>query len=425
MGASLRDRPRCIRLLPWGALFLVSAMGIVGSSRSAFAQLPAKPSTASSLDPSPSYAAPSTNDDRTFLDGLSWQLLVSGFYMFNGYRVAGTYNDLSPDPATRSSYPYTNSMGFGLNFVGGDLGYRGEKFALRLDLRWGIAVPLLTPIPPVKQGYVSWLPVKQLSIDFGFFDTTFGAEFVDEWTNANYTRGALYFLRQPFNHMGIRAAGRFNENLELRFMVTQGNVFGGTPVAFNEAPAIGWQLSVTPSRVATLLIGGNHGPNGNNGNRDWESFLDMVLKIDVRWLTLILNGSYLVNPHGVNPDTGATGQMVFAYGESLAFIFEASDDWSIGIRGEHLGGNENYREFGDPRGDDYRFLWTTTLTVRYKPVEYLVLSLEGRIEGAGSEIYFSRSSPSVVDPETMQEVFQPNKKRYYGAILGVSAHIGN
>jgi hypothetical protein len=80
---------------------------------------------------------------------------------------------------------------------------------------------------------------------------------------------------------------------------------------------------------------------------------------------------------------------------------------------------------GDPKGEDYRFLWTTTLTVRYKPVEYLVLSLEGRIEGAGAQIYYSRSSPTIVDPETMQQVLQPDQKKYYGVVLGVTAHIGN
>ena len=34
-------------------------------------------------------------------------------------------------------YPYTNYNGFGLNFVGGDSQYTGEKFAVRIDLRFG------------------------------------------------------------------------------------------------------------------------------------------------------------------------------------------------------------------------------------------------------------------------------------------------
>lgn len=414
----MRSRVSLLRGSTFAWMVVAAAMVAVPASGQAPEQLDGEPASVNA-------AQPTYDQGRTFSEGLTWQILVSGFYMFNGYRVAGPYNNLSPDPELRDAYPYTNSMGFGLNFAGGDLGYQGDKFAIRVDLRWGSAVPLLTPIAPLKQGYVSWLPVSRLTIDFGFFDTTFGAEFVDEWTNANYTRGALYFLRQPFNHLGIRMRGSLSETIALRFMVTQGNVFGGTPVASNEVPAIGWQLSVTPPHVVSLLIGGNHGPNGQNGNKDWESFLDVVLKLQVRWLTVILNGSYLVNPHAVNPSTGATGQMDFAYGESISLVFDASEHWAIGLRAEQLSGNRNYRDFGDPKGEDYRFLWTTTLTVRYKPIEYLVLSLEGRMEGAGSEIYFSRSSPMIVDPETMQQVLQPDRKRYYGAILGVTAHIGN
>jgi hypothetical protein len=410
--------------IPRTVIVVLSMFG-AGSPAVALGQQSPTAATEAAPKSQTEHGAPQATGESPFLQGLSWQLLASGFYMFNGYRVAGPYNDLNPDPSVRDNYPYTNYMGFGLNFAGGDVGYRGEKFALRLDLRWGTAVPLLTPIAPLKQGYVSWLPVERLALDFGFFDTTFGAEFADEWTNANYTRGALYFLRQPFNHMGIRLGATLSDKLTLRFMVTQGNVLGGTPVAFNEVPAIGWQLSVTPSDLVRFLIGGNHAPNGDNGNKDWESFLDLIVELDIRWLTVILNCSYLVNPHGVDPVTGATEQMVFAYGGSLGLIFDASDHWSVGLRAEHLSGNQSYREFGDPKGDSYRFLWTTTLTVRYKPVEYLVLSLEGRIEGAGTDIYYSRSSPMTLDPETMEEVIQPNRNKYYGAILGVTAHIGN
>ncbi len=56
----------------------------------------------------------------SFLDGLDWQVMASGFYLFNSNLVAGPYNNLD--------YPYTGYMGFGLNFAGGDLSYTGENF---------------------------------------------------------------------------------------------------------------------------------------------------------------------------------------------------------------------------------------------------------------------------------------------------------
>lgn len=370
-------------------------------------------------DMSAVYAGDEPEDGRTFLDGLSWQLMASGFYFFNGYRVSGVYNDILPQQGERFSYPYTNYMGFGLNFAGGMVSYEGEKFGVTVDLRFGTAAPALTPLSPIKQGYVSYLPTDRLSIDFGFFDTIYGAEVADEWENANYTRGALYFLRQPFNHLGVRMGAELSDTVGFTLMLTNGGVLGGTPVDDNQVPAVGWQFAFAPGDVVGLYIGGNHAPSGSNGNRDWESFFDLVLSVNVEWFTLLINGDYQVNPNGVNPDTGATNQMIFQYGGSIAFIFDVTDQFGIGLRGEHLSGNSNYRNFGDPVDSTYGFLWTGTLTFRYKPVEYLVLSLEGRIEGAGEDIYFSRSSPEV------DGVIEPDKKIFGAVILGVSAYIGN
>ncbi|MDH3727299.1 MAG: porin [Myxococcales bacterium] len=385
------------------------------------------------------YAGEAGDESRPFLDGLSWQLMASAFYNFNGYRVSGPYNDLEPDPVARSSYPYTNFMGFGLNFVGGDVMYTGEKFALRLDLRWGTGAPLLTPLFPVKQGYAAWMPHERVSLDFGFFDTIFGAEVADEWQNANYTRGALYFLRQPFNHMGVRMGVEMTEIAGFTFMLTNGTPFGGTPVDDNQVPSVGWQFGFSPdgqrsvrrralregSREVGLFFGGNHGPDGSNGNRDWVSFFDVVLSLNFDWFTLLLNGDYFVDANDVDFDGNKATN--FQYGGSLALIFDIDDHWGIGLRGEHLSGNTQYRDFGGPINPDltFGFLWTGTLTIRYKPVEYLVLSLEGRVEGAGENIYFTRSSPTFTDPATGEDILQPNEKIYGAVILGVTAHIGN
>ena len=375
-----------------------------------------------------------------FLDGLSWQLMASAFYMYNGYRVSGQYNDLEPDPDQRAAYPYTAYMGFGLNFAGGDVMYTGEKFAVRLDLRWGTGAELLTPLAPVKQAYVAYLPHDKISIDMGFFDTIFGAEVVDEWNNANYTRGALYFLRQPFNHLGIRFGAELTDIAGFTLMVTNGGPFGATPIDFDkQVPSIGWQFGFTPNgdrsvrrrglqqgyREVGIFFGGNHGPYGgnqaanpSNENRDWGSFLDWVVSLQLDWFTLLLNGDYFIDPNDVN---GAGNKATnFQYGHSLAMIFDIDDHWGIGLRGEYLGGNEQYRDFGGP-GESQRYMWTGTATVRYKPVEYLVLSLEGRVEGAGVNTYFSRSSET--DPTS--GVLIPDRKRYWGIILGATAHIGN
>lgn len=350
-----------------------------------------------------------------FIDGLSWQVMASAFYNFNTYRVSGPYNSLG--------YPYTQYMGFGLNFVGGMVAYTGEKWGVVVDLRFGTGAPLLSPLSPVKQGYVSWLPSERLSIDVGFFDTIYGAEVADEWENANYSRGALYFLRQPFNHLGARMGAELSDTVGFTLMLTNGGVLGGggsfsdatfsSGVDADQVPSVGWQFSFAPGEVFGLYIGGNHGPSGNNGNKDWENFFDVVASISVDWFTLLFNGDYQVNPHVPN---GANTVTAFAYGHSLALIFDATDKISFGLRGEHLSGNSNQRNLVESFGG----LTTGTITLRYKPVEYLVLSLEGRGEWATRDIYFARDA--TVDAD---DVLIANRDTYYSVILGISGHIGN
>ncbi|MGB5812515.1 MAG: outer membrane beta-barrel protein [Polyangiales bacterium] len=367
-------------------------------------------------------------DAHPFLDGLSWQIMASSFYRLGGYVgsgvLPGPYNTLLSDTG-RLGYPYTGYNGFGLNFVGGMVQYTGEKFGVTIDLRWGNGAALLTPLAPVKQGYVSWMPTERLSFDIGFYDTIFGAEVADEWENANYTRGALYFLRQPFNHLGIRMAAELTDSVGFTMMLTNGGVFGGggsltsaepsvgPGVDNNATPTIGWQFSFAPGEVFGLYVGGNHGAGADFDNRNWSNFFDVVATVSVDWFTLIFNGDYATLPSR----GGGDGGLQLQYGHSLAFIFDATEKFSIGLRGEHLSGNDQERTISSSFG----YLATGTITLRYKPVEYLVLSLEGRGEWTSRDIYFERGGP--VDPTT--DALLPSQSKNYAVILGFSAHIGN
>ncbi len=353
---------------------------------------------------------------RPFLDNVTWMVMASANYRIGGYIDDGVIAGANA-PYNVIGYPYTQYNGFGLNFAGGDFQYTGEKFAVRLDLRFGDGAPLLSPIAPIKQGYVSWMPSDKVTFDFGFFDTIFGGEVVDEWNNANYTRGALYFTRQPFNHMGIRSSFALSDNFGMTLMVTNGGVLGGTPIDNNETPTLGWQFSVGGDNVG-FFFGGQHGAGNDNDNKNWENFFDWVLSANAGIFTLVANGDYQTLPTAV---TGGTS-MAFAYGHSLQLIFDASDKFSIGLRGEHLSGNDQYQAYDAP------FLATGTITLRYKPVEYLVLSLEGRGEwvSKGAPIYISRTAEPIFDTDGETILgYVPNKSHNYAAILGFTAFIGN
>jgi hypothetical protein len=349
------------------------------------------------------YVPRAAHHEHPALEGLDWQLMSSAFYNFNGYRVPGDYNTLGA--------PYTNYMGFGLNFAGGDVSYTGEKFGVVLGLRFGTASPQLTPLPYVKQAYASWYPSEKLFLDVGWFDTIYGAEVADEWENANYTRGYLYFLRQPFNHMGARF-GINGDTVGFTGMLTNGGVLGGTTVDYKEVPTAGWQVSFAPGDAFGLYVGGQHGANGFNGNRDWEHFFDVVMSVSAGDVfTMLLNTDFQIDPNAPQ-ETGGTDTS-FLQGYSLAFIFGFTDHFNMGLRGEFLDGNN--------KSSSPDNLWTGTLTFRYLPVEYLVLSLEGRVEGSQGDIYYTRDTVFDTDGNYIS-----GNEDFYGQVtVGASVHFGN
>ena len=340
---------------------------------------------------------------NAFLDGLHWQVMASGFYLFNSNLVAGPYNNLD--------YPYAGYMGFGLNFAGGDVSYTGKKFALTLGLRWGTAAPLLTALAPVKEGYASWMPHRKLRLDFGWFDTIYGAEVHDEWHNPTFTRGTLYFLLQPFNHLGLRITADLNEKVTLKFLVVNDFVgvglLGGSTIDMNETPAFGGQLNITPVDAVTLQVGYLTGASGLNGNRAWGQFFDLIVSARIRRFTLTFNGNATVDP------PVRSGQ--YEIGAALSGDMQVHDHWRVGARVEYIAGTVALPEGRDPD------LLTVTATVRYIPVQYLVISLEPRFERAQQELFFTRDSQT--DPSTGDRIADSDV--YFGFVIGVSAYIGN
>jgi hypothetical protein len=94
---------------------------------------------------------------------------------------------------------------------------------------------------------------------------------------------------------------------------------------------------------------------------------------------------------------------------------QVHDRWRVGARVEYIAGTVALPEGRDPD------LVTVTATVRYIPVQYLVISLEPRFERAQQEIFFTRDSQT--DASTGDEIADSNV--YFGFVIGVSAHIGN
>lgn len=117
----------------------------------------------------------------------------------------------------------------------------------------------MSALDPIKQGFASWMPHRKLTLDFGWFDTIYGAEVADEWQNPTFTRGALYFLQQPFNHLGLRISATFTERVALKLLVVNEEVgvgrTSGSSIDQTATPAFGARLDLLPIDAVKIELG--------------------------------------------------------------------------------------------------------------------------------------------------------------------------
>lgn len=344
-------------------------------------------------------------EEGSIMDNVTWQAFASGYYQFDTQRVP---NDLAgSEPAHRE---YARNHGFGLPFVGGDFAYAGEHGGVTVNLRFGEAAPLLIAgarnyplISNVKQGFASWYASDSLTIDLGFFDTVYGAEVADEWLNVNYTRGALYFLMQPFNHTGLRVNYAVSDTVGLKFLVVNGNFDFADIRDINEVPAFGAQVTLAPSENVFLAIG--YATQAENGNNDWGHFIDVVATLGLTdSMKLVLNADLRFNPMLPGDTTDA-----LYFGASAALGIDVTDQIAIGARVEYLyggSGNGAYSAMGAES------LITVTPTFRYTPVDNIILTLEPRLDWANEDLFATRDG--VADTNMSINI-----------LAGLTARIGN
>jgi hypothetical protein len=357
-------------------------------------------------------------EEESIMDNVTWQAFASGYYQFDTQRVPNgpsstefdpvTGNPLSTEPSHRE---YARNHGFGIPFVGGDFAYAGEHGGVTVNLRFGEAAPLLIAgfnnyalISNVKQGFASWYATDSLSIDLGFFDTVYGAEVADEWLNVNYTRGALYFLMQPFNHTGLRVNYAVSDTVGLKFLVVNGNFDFADVRDLNEVPAFGAQVTLAPSENVFLAVG--YATQAENGNNDWGHFIDVVATLGLTdSMKLVLNADLRFNPMFAGVDTVDA----LYFGASAALAIDVTDDIAIGARVEYLYGGSADGAYSTLGAES---LITVTPTFRYTPGDNIILTLEPRLDWANEDIFATRDG--VADTNMSINI-----------LAGLTARIGN
>lgn len=288
---------------------------------------------------------------------------------------------------------YVLGSGFGLAFAGADLEYSGEQFGATISLRFGPGVtrfyggaPTMLGIENITQAYLTWKPFKDLTLDMGQFGTLYGAEVAESWRNLNYSRGALYFLMQPFWHMGVRANYTLNDYLAFNAMIVNGvnNAFED-----NKSPTLGVQVVATPIESLSLAVGymGALNPR-DGGNGDFHNFFDFVATYEAGGFSLVAN----VDVNDYRPQ-GASDRENW-WGVSIAPGYAFTNWFGAALRGEFLSASTNIFGMATPPSQT-PWLATMTATLDFKPVPNsaaLVLRPEFRYEVARDDLYLNRDN---------------------------------
>jgi hypothetical protein len=179
----------------------------------------------------------------------------------------------------------------------------------------------------ISQGYVQYLAPVGDGVTFkaGKFNTLLGAEVAQTIYNWNITRGSLYNLLQPIDHIGILAQYAFGDS---GFDIALGGVngFGNNDPDINDAKSflgkIGWTGEKASVALSNIYGGEIQGRDGGE-----TGVLDLVAKFNATdRLGFWFNGDY-----AYNDNFGKNG-----WGVAAAGRFGITERTGIALRGEYV-----------------------------------------------------------------------------------------
>lgn len=341
-------------------------------------------------------ASPEVAEERhAWTKDLSFGAFVDAYVGFNT-------NLPRPQAGTNAIRAFDAANGFSLAWAGLNTAYEGERAGATIDLRFGAAPnagwadDAIPGIQHVKQAYATWhaLPEGKLSLDFGRFDTIYGAEVAESWMNHTYTRGALYNLAQPFWHTGLRVGSQVTDVVSITGLLVNGwgHVFDN-----NMAKSVGLQVGLTPGDVFGIYIGYLGGAESDDvdpetgaeiagANWDLRHLADVVVTADLNKLSLALNADYVLDDTPVG--------MQQWYGAMLSAHYQALSWFGFAARGEFLADPDGFMS-----GESDNFLATGTVSLDFMPAEMLSLRLDARGDGSLRPLFPTGSALPGLDEE--------------------------
>lgn len=370
--------------------------------------------------------------DERWYDAFELRVFADAYLSLN-------YNFPKPQAdANAVTRAYDTSNGFALAWAGFDVSYPAEPVGGTVSLRFGPAADRLARsclsepcdsevgLTPVKQAFASWRPGGAGSVvrlDFGKFDTIYGAEVAESQDNINYTRGLLYWFAQPAYHTGLRFGADFSESFTLKAMVVNGI---NNTIDNNIGKTLGLQGVLNLKRgddaLGSIALGYLVGPErddikridcppgqafdpgnstgcvasagspGDSGVVDRPSsnteglrhLVDLVVTLTpTEALSLVLNGDFGVERVRDEIEETRFESHSF-YGVMLGARYAFTEAFALAGRGEYLGDPDGHVTGFAPNSID---LVSGTLTLDFLPADYLIVRLDNRLDWSSKRIF--------------------------------------
>jgi hypothetical protein len=233
----------------------------------------------------------------------------------------------------------------------------------------------------VHQAYVSYLaPLGEgVNVQFGKFATIVGAEVADASKNWNVTRGNLYNLLQPIDHLGLLTTTTIGPVSLGAGVVNEGNLTASSPDINDEKTYLG-KIGIGNDmvNVTTNVVYGAEGIGAfvDNINETRTGLLDVLATLNTDAFSMWANADY----------AWVEGSRAAAWGVALAGMVPLTDAFSAALRLEYLRDKED-GPGGDVAGGDpfamlspirHSEIYGVTGTLAYVLAENLTLKTEVR-----------------------------------------------
>lgn len=387
------------------------------------------------LPPADAVHAPSGADESAWYDSFDVRVFADAYFSLN-------YNAPKPQSSGNGVVrAFDTSNGFSVAWAGLDISHAAEPIGGTVSLRFGPSAQRYNSscvskcdaeygLQYVKQAFASFRPGGKgspISLDFGKFDTIYGAEVADSQDNINYTRGVLYWLGQPAFHTGLRANWDATQNLRARVLVVNGwnntidnntgKSFGAQLTAHAPRKGASEWISASlgylggPERDDTVSVqcpsgtvfdpssptGCSTGTDGStsgtldrpgNNSSGWRHFVDLAITSDpIDSLHLVLNGSYATEKKR-DEDFSSTFSAHSWLGAMLGARYLVCEKFAVAARGE-IYRDEDGVTTGSVNGIPITgaTIYTGTLTLDYLPAKNLLIRLDNRLDSSNKQMF--------------------------------------